>query len=496
MESSASIRLSFLFLLLSVLLVELKAAFPPPRTRAPFNTPYATGSFAFKSPLAQAISVMPDDEHLSQSKTGCTMFFWFIPADDVRGSRDLTIWANGDACSRLVGAFQANGPITMNQGRVKPTKNPTPGPALHTCFTWIFRSMLASVVAESLSEALTTSLVFPEMEGLNLYMAGHAYSGTYISYAADKIYAYQSQLTLKLQGILLVNAFISTSTLQQHVPIASYVVELFPNGDASPPATSKVLPNVIQRSKRVVIAHGVLDATLLTDGHQQSTGKLGLPARESTPNSAAGSFSNNLTNNHGFNLASHTTNPASNSVILPNGSAVPIQGTSANTETPLSTECLLKIRKYTKDQELAQFLLKMEEYKPVIPDEVAAYYLQRVGFDMRSVMREQEQDNQEVGQGPLAPNSNQLVLLNGAPNNPVLEDRTRTVLTQEDLAQALAEYGINASRAPYYLELSLSSNLSSSFFVMVTVSHICRLVLLLCFPLARRQKELGVIVKH
>ncbi|KNE95927.1 hypothetical protein PSTG_10727 [Puccinia striiformis f. sp. tritici PST-78] len=413
MESSASIRLSFLFLLLSVLLVELKAAFPPPRTRAPFNTPYATGSFAFESPLAQQYLVPPRlpglDFSIQQSYAGrmnisvnprqaAQMFFWFIPADDVRGSRDLTVWANGDACSRLVGAFQANGPITMNQGRVKPTKNPHSWTrSSHMLYLDIplnvgfSRGRVAQRSSDDIAGFVFNFLiaflkVFPEMEGLNLYMAGHAYSGTYISYAADKIYAYQSQLTLKLQGILLVNAFISTSTLQQHVPIASYVVEnnnafkfdaaqlrklqetdrecgfsdylinnlhypprgpfpdvtkaldptrpaqfrdqcliymqmfeesspdmnlwnihdrpgmsdpnytkfvypgradvqrafnvagsrhwascgdigqLFPNGDASPPATSKVLPNVIQRSKRVVIAHGVLDATLLTDG--------------------------------------------------------------------------------------------------------------------------------------------------------------------------------------------------------------------------------------
>lgn len=34
---------------------------------------------------------------------------------------------------------------------------------------------------------------------------------------------------------------------------------------------------------------------------------------------------------------------------------------------------------------------------------------------------------------------------------PTAQDRAKTTLTQEDLAQALAEFGINASRAPYYL---------------------------------------------
>ncbi|POW17981.1 hypothetical protein PSTT_00021 [Puccinia striiformis] len=174
----------------------------------------------------------------------------------------------------------------------------------------------------------------------------------------------------------------------------------------------------------------------------------------STP-TTAGSFSNNLTNNHGFNLASNTINPVSNTVILPNGSAVPIQGTPANTKTPLSNAMSAKDQEiHQKDQELAQFLLKMEEYKPVIPDEVAAYYLQRVGFECTDIKLCETRTGQAPGgrQGPLAPNSNSAGLASGAPNNPgTRKDRTRTVLTQEDLAQALAEYGINASRAPYYL---------------------------------------------
>ncbi|EFP89738.1 uncharacterized protein PGTG_15394 [Puccinia graminis f. sp. tritici CRL 75-36-700-3] len=198
------------------------------------------------------------------------------------------------------------------------------------------------------------------------------------------------------------------------------------------------------------------------------------------------SFSN--FNNHGLNLPSSSSSslqpsaatalipPASSSSSLPNGTA-PGPGTPATTETPLSNGMSAKDHEmHQKDQELAQFLLKMEEYKPVIPDEVAAYYLQRVGFECTDVKVQRllvlacqkfvsdiAQDafsyartrtGQAPGgrQGPLAPNSNSAGLANGAPNNPgARKDRTRTVLTQEDLAQALAEYGINASRAPYYL---------------------------------------------
>lgn len=33
----------------------------------------------------------------------------------------------------------------------------------------------------------------------------------------------------------------------------------------------------------------------------------------------------------------------------------------------------------------------------------------------------------------------------------VIQDRTRTVLTMEDLSAALKEYGVGAERAPFYL---------------------------------------------
>ncbi|PLW30513.1 hypothetical protein PCASD_15549 [Puccinia coronata f. sp. avenae] len=406
---------TFIFLLLTVLLAEVRVATPPRSNHQRANTPSGTGPhpIIFKSPLARQflvpqllpqvnfriqnsyagrLNVTEDPLHPSQ------MFFWLVPSDDARGSKDLTIWVNGDACSGLAGAFNGNGPITIHPGTAQPIKNP---------YSWTRSSNMLYLdiplnagfsrgrapqrssqdIAVFVFNFLKAFLkVFPEMNGLNLYMAGHAYSGTYISYVADKIYAQQSQLSLKLQGILLVNAFISTPEYQQHIPVASYVTKnnaafkfspirlkklqvtdeacglsgylnvhltyppkgrflavtkagdpknpsefrdqclifydmfegasrsmnlwnihdkpgnadpnftrfvyparadvrrafnvagsppwetcadlnrIFPNGDSSPPPSGRVLPNVIQRSKRTVIAHGALDATLPVDG--------------------------------------------------------------------------------------------------------------------------------------------------------------------------------------------------------------------------------------
>jgi carboxypeptidase D len=42
--------------------------------------------------------------------------------------------------------------------------------------------------------------------------------------------------------------------------------EVFPHGDASLPPAFTVLPNVIEKSKRSVIVHGLADFILMADG--------------------------------------------------------------------------------------------------------------------------------------------------------------------------------------------------------------------------------------
>ena len=42
--------------------------------------------------------------------------------------------------------------------------------------------------------------------------------------------------------------------------------KVFPNGDASPPPAFTVLPNVIEKSKRFVMVHGLADFVLIAEG--------------------------------------------------------------------------------------------------------------------------------------------------------------------------------------------------------------------------------------
>ncbi|KAG0146673.1 hypothetical protein CROQUDRAFT_657020 [Cronartium quercuum f. sp. fusiforme G11] len=210
------------------------------------------------------------------------------------------------------------------------------------------------------------------------------------------------------------------------------------------------------------------------------------PLSSSNPHSASGHSSvasalpAHLQSLYPSTLSSPTFAPAS--LAGPSSSAPLANGASPSVSTPVANDpfhsngmSLKEQEMHQKDQELAQFLLKMDDYKPVIPDEVAAYYLQRVGFECTDVRVQRllalacqkfvadiAQDafgyartrtGQAPGgrQGPLAPSTNSGMANGNQAGTSTRKDRTRTVLTQEDLAQALGEYGINASRAPYYL---------------------------------------------
>ncbi|KAF8216322.1 transcription initiation factor TFIID 23-30kDa subunit-domain-containing protein [Mycena galopus ATCC 62051] len=117
-----------------------------------------------------------------------------------------------------------------------------------------------------------------------------------------------------------------------------------------------------------------------------------------------------------------------------------------------------------KDRTLAEFMLMLDDYEPLIPNEVTDYYLQRVGFECEDVrlkrllslaaqkfvsdiaadayqharIRTNAQGGRTRTNQPFAgPNSN--------------KDKTRTTLTMDDLSAALSEYGINARKPEFYM---------------------------------------------
>lgn len=56
-----------------------------------------------------------------------------------------------------------------------------------------------------------------------------------------------------------------------HVPDVSWTecsnVDVFPHGDGSLPSALSVLPNVIEKSQRSVIVHGLADFILIAEGY-------------------------------------------------------------------------------------------------------------------------------------------------------------------------------------------------------------------------------------
>ncbi|KAI0033650.1 transcription initiation factor TFIID 23-30kDa subunit-domain-containing protein [Vararia minispora EC-137] len=112
-----------------------------------------------------------------------------------------------------------------------------------------------------------------------------------------------------------------------------------------------------------------------------------------------------------------------------------------------------------KDKSLAEFLLMLDDYEPLIPDEVTDYYLQRVGFDCQDprLKRLLALAAQKFVSDISADAYQHARIRTNAQggrqraNQGSSRDKTRTTLTMEDLSSALSEYGINARKPEFYL---------------------------------------------
>ncbi|PFH46880.1 hypothetical protein AMATHDRAFT_153560 [Amanita thiersii Skay4041] len=116
-----------------------------------------------------------------------------------------------------------------------------------------------------------------------------------------------------------------------------------------------------------------------------------------------------------------------------------------------------------KDRTLAEFLLMLDDYEPLIPNEVTDYFLQRVGFECEDArlkrllslaaqkfvsdiaadayQHARIRTNASGGRTRTQP-------LGGSSS---IKDKTRTTLTMDDLSAALAEYGISARKPEFYM---------------------------------------------
>ncbi|WVR08912.1 hypothetical protein IAU60_005971 [Kwoniella sp. DSM 27419] len=113
-----------------------------------------------------------------------------------------------------------------------------------------------------------------------------------------------------------------------------------------------------------------------------------------------------------------------------------------------------------RDRTLAEFLVMLDGYKPLIPEEVTEYYLQRAGFECsdprlkRLLSLSAQKFVSDLSRDAFhfaKLRTNGVAAGRGRPAAGV--DRNRVVLTMEDLSLALAEHGVNVKK-PDYCECS------------------------------------------
>ncbi|CAG8581977.1 2634_t:CDS:2, partial [Scutellospora calospora] len=104
-----------------------------------------------------------------------------------------------------------------------------------------------------------------------------------------------------------------------------------------------------------------------------------------------------------------------------------------------------------KDRSLLEFLLLLDNFEPLIPEFVTEYYLNRSGIqcdDVR-VMRLMSLAAQKFV-ADIATDAFQYCKIRQQSKKNIGKQRNKTVLTLEDLAAALSEYGINIKKPDYY----------------------------------------------
>ncbi|KAF8631865.1 hypothetical protein AX15_002135 [Amanita polypyramis BW_CC] len=115
-----------------------------------------------------------------------------------------------------------------------------------------------------------------------------------------------------------------------------------------------------------------------------------------------------------------------------------------------------------KDRTLAEFLLMLDEYEPLIPNEVTDYFLQRVGFECEDArLKRLLSLAAQKFVSDIAADAYQHARIRtnasgGRARAPLTgqgsaKDKTRTTLIMDDLSAALAEYGISARKPEFYM---------------------------------------------
>lgn len=142
-------------------------------------------------------------------------------------------------------------------------------------------------------------------------------------------------------------------------------------------------------------------------------------------------------------MAASLVPPAAEGPSVPNGVFVPPSAAANGDAKPCAAS----------SAPLVDFLLQLEDYTPTIPDAVTGYYLNRAGFEasdpriIRLISLAAQKFISDVANDALQ-HCKMKGTASGSSRNKS-KDKKYT-LTMEDLAPALAEYGINVKRPHYF----------------------------------------------
>jgi len=106
-----------------------------------------------------------------------------------------------------------------------------------------------------------------------------------------------------------------------------------------------------------------------------------------------------------------------------------------------------------RDRTMAEFVLMMDQYTPIIPDLCTDYYLTQAGFDCDDyrVKRVLALATQKFVSDIATDAYQYAKMRNQAPKDRKSGKGKKVTLTMDDLSPALSEYGINVKKPDYYL---------------------------------------------
>ncbi|KAI8982027.1 transcription initiation factor IID, TAF10 subunit [Mycotypha africana] len=107
--------------------------------------------------------------------------------------------------------------------------------------------------------------------------------------------------------------------------------------------------------------------------------------------------------------------------------------------------------KTDKERQMAELLVTMDNYTPIIPDAVIDYYLNKTGFDCDDAkIKKLFALAAQKFVADIATDAFQYNKVRQAGSRSASKSNKKTVLTMDDLSSALEEYGINVKKPDYY----------------------------------------------